>query len=40
MHRGNNGQSGNSSGNGWAKSKDKFGVITTEQRRSHWWFQA
>jgi hypothetical protein len=38
--KGNNGQSGNGNSSGWAKSKDKLGVITAEQRRSHWWFQA
>jgi hypothetical protein len=38
--RGTSGQSGNSSGNGWTKSKDKFGVVTRETERSHWWKMA
>lgn len=36
--RGNNGQSGNSSGNSWNKSKDRLGQI--EASRQHWWHAA
>lgn len=36
--KGTNGQSGANAA-GWAKSKDKFGIVGTEQKRWHWAFR-